>query len=93
MTVGHTKERRVQAQRNIDADSTCRKAFPALSKPLLELDHAPPKRDGASRALFDYAAPQRWMLVSSPYALNKTLRNLLELPPSATPEPFMWCFT
>ncbi len=39
---------------------------------------------GSSRALFDYAAPHRWVLVSSPYALNETLRNLSKLPPSAT---------
>ncbi len=41
---------------------------------------------GSSRALFDYAATHQWVLVSSPYALNETLRNLSKLPPSATSE-------
>jgi predicted nucleic acid-binding protein len=41
---------------------------------------------GSSRALFDYSAQQRWTLVSSPYALNETLRNLSKLPPRATSE-------
>jgi predicted nucleic acid-binding protein len=41
---------------------------------------------GSSRALFEYAAAQRWVLVSSPYALNEVLRNLPKLPGSATSE-------
>ena|SRR5437867_3061419 len=41
---------------------------------------------GSSRALFAYAAARRWVLVSSPYALNEVLRNLPKLPPSATTE-------
>jgi predicted nucleic acid-binding protein len=41
---------------------------------------------GSSRALFGYAASQSWVLVSSPYALNETLRNLTKLPSSGTSE-------
>jgi hypothetical protein len=41
---------------------------------------------GSSRALFGYAPAQSWELVSSPYALNETLRNLAKLPPPATSE-------
>ena len=40
--------------------------------------------NGASRALFSYAAAQDWVLISSPYALNEVLRNLSKLPASAT---------
>ena len=39
---------------------------------------------GASRGVFDYAAAQGWVLVSSPWALNEVLRNLPDLPPQAT---------
>lgn len=42
--------------------------------------------NGSSRALFPYAKPQGWTLVSSPYALNEVLRNLDKLPASATAE-------
>ena len=42
--------------------------------------------NGSSRALFSYASAQKWMLVSSPYVLNETLRNLGKLPPRATSE-------
>ena len=41
---------------------------------------------GSSRAIFLYAATQKWQLVSSPYALNEVLRNLPKLPPNATRE-------
>src|SRR6185436_1787843 len=41
---------------------------------------------GSSRALFTFAVKQRWVLVSSPYALNEVLRNLPKLPASATME-------
>jgi len=41
---------------------------------------------GSSRALFLHAAAQKWILISSPYALNEVLRNLTKLPPSATTE-------
>ena len=40
--------------------------------------------NGASRAVFSYAAAQNWSLVSSPYALNEVLRNLEKLPAKAT---------
>jgi predicted nucleic acid-binding protein len=39
---------------------------------------------GASRAIFSYATPQDWALVSSPYALNETQKNLSKLPSAAT---------
>jgi len=39
---------------------------------------------GASRAVFSYAAAQKWSLVSSPYALDEVLRNLEKLPAHAT---------
>jgi hypothetical protein len=39
---------------------------------------------GASRAVFSLADQRNWVLVSSPYALNETLRNLPKLPPAAT---------
>jgi predicted nucleic acid-binding protein len=39
---------------------------------------------GASRAVFSYAAAQDWSLVSSPYALDEVLRNLGKLPANAT---------
>ncbi len=39
---------------------------------------------GSSRALLSFAAPQRWVLVSSPYAMNEVVRNLPKLPPKAT---------
>ena len=39
---------------------------------------------GASRAIFTYAAAQKWSLISSPYALNEVLRNLGKLPTPAT---------
>lgn len=41
---------------------------------------------GSSRALFLHAATQKWILTSSPYALNEVLRNLPKLPPNATTE-------
>ena len=41
---------------------------------------------GSSRALFLHAAAQKWLLASSPYALNEVLRNLPKLPPNATTE-------
>ena len=41
---------------------------------------------GSSRALFLHDAAQKWMLASSPYALNEVLRNLPKLPPNATTE-------
>ena len=40
--------------------------------------------NGSSRALFSYAATQRWVLICSPYALNEVLRNLPKLPARAT---------
>lgn len=40
--------------------------------------------NGASRALFTYAADQSWTLVTSPYVLDETLRNLDKLPAQAT---------
>ncbi len=40
--------------------------------------------NGASRAIFSYAAAQKWSLVSSPYAVNEVLRNLGKLSPEAT---------
>ena len=39
---------------------------------------------GSSRALFSHAAPQSWVLMSSPYALNEVLRNLGKMPAPAT---------
>ncbi len=39
---------------------------------------------GSSRALFTYAAEQKWVLASSPYALNEVLRNLAKMPAVAT---------
>jgi hypothetical protein len=39
---------------------------------------------GASRAVFDYANPQRWHLLSSPFAVNEVLRNLRKVPTHAT---------
>lgn len=41
---------------------------------------------GSSRALFVHAAAQKWLLTSSPYALNEVLRNLPKLAPGATAE-------
>jgi hypothetical protein len=41
---------------------------------------------GSSRALFIHAPAQKWLLTSSPYALNEGLRNLPKLAPSATKE-------
>jgi predicted nucleic acid-binding protein len=41
---------------------------------------------GASRAVFDHAAKQGWVLFSSPYAINEVLRNLPKLRTSATNE-------
>jgi predicted nucleic acid-binding protein len=41
---------------------------------------------GASRAIFDFAADQNWNLVSSPFAVHETLRNLSKLAQSATAE-------
>lgn len=40
--------------------------------------------NGASRAVFSYAAAQKWSLISSPYALNEVLRNLGKLSTEAT---------
>jgi predicted nucleic acid-binding protein len=40
--------------------------------------------EGASRAIFTYAADQNWMLISSPWALSEALRNLPNLPAAAT---------
>lgn len=42
--------------------------------------------NGASHALFDHAAKQSWVLLSSPYAVNEVLRNLPKLRTSATNE-------
>lgn len=39
---------------------------------------------GASRTIFDLAAVQSWDLLSSPYAINEVLRNLLKVHPAAT---------
>jgi len=39
---------------------------------------------GSSRAVLTLAEQHDWVLVSSPYALNETLRNLPKLPPAAT---------
>ena len=41
---------------------------------------------GASRAVFDLALVQGWILVSSPYAVGETVKNLAKFPPSATAE-------
>lgn len=38
---------------------------------------------GASRALFVYAEPQRWALLSSRYCLAEAEKNLPKLPPAA----------
>ena len=41
---------------------------------------------GSSRAIFHHAPAQKWLLTTSPYALNEVLRNLPKLPPDATTE-------
>ena len=41
---------------------------------------------GASREIFRRASVNGWVLVSTPYALEEALRNLLDLPPSASAE-------
>lgn len=42
--------------------------------------------NGSSRALFSYAKPQAWLLLSSPHALSEVQRNLDKLPASAATE-------
>ena len=39
---------------------------------------------GASRAIFDHASEQGWILITVPYALQEVLNNLSDFPPSAT---------
>ena len=41
---------------------------------------------GASREIFRRASANGWVLVSTPYALEELLRNLPDLPPSASVE-------
>lgn len=41
---------------------------------------------GASRALFQYASPQGWELLASPWVLGEVVRNLVKLPTAATTE-------
>lgn len=38
---------------------------------------------GSSRALFQYAPRQHWLLLSSPHAINEAERNLPKLSPAA----------
>jgi len=38
---------------------------------------------GASRAVFDYAEPHHWTLVTSRYCLAEVAKNLSKLPPEA----------
>lgn len=39
---------------------------------------------GASREIFRRALTSRWILISTPYGLEEVIRNLPELPPSAS---------
>ena len=41
---------------------------------------------GSSRALFDGAVAQGWELLTSPWVLGETIRNLPKLPPASTAE-------
>ena len=41
---------------------------------------------GASRAIFDHAPAQGWVLVCVPYVLNEVLNNLADFPPAASVE-------
>ncbi len=40
--------------------------------------------EGASRAIFRLAEAHVWRLVTTPYAIAETVRNLVEFPPQAT---------
>lgn len=40
--------------------------------------------EGASRAVFRLAEENVWRLVTTPYAITETVRNLAEFPPQAT---------
>jgi hypothetical protein len=40
--------------------------------------------EGASRAVFRLAEAHVWRLVTTPYAITETVRNLVEFPPQAT---------
>jgi len=40
--------------------------------------------EGASRAVFRLAESHLWRLVTTPYAITETVRNLAEFPPQAT---------
>ena len=40
--------------------------------------------NGSSHALFSYARPQGWLLLTSPYALEEVSRNLPKLPAAGT---------
>jgi hypothetical protein len=39
---------------------------------------------GASREIFRRASANNWVLITTPYALEEMLRNLPDLPPSAS---------
>jgi hypothetical protein len=41
---------------------------------------------GASRAIFDHAPSQGWVLVSVPYVIGEVLNNLADFPPAASAE-------
>jgi predicted nucleic acid-binding protein len=40
--------------------------------------------EGASRSVFRLARTQEWRLVTTPYAVEETVRNLVAFPPSVT---------